>query len=153
MGDVSKFDACMKIAEYAANNFHGRREYEWKVTLGFWALLAAAIAFVQHDPNGLAAKAIPHWFVPASVIGFAFLWRRPTWVANENDKSMAHHFLFEAERIIHDPNYTPSYHPLKITIISVKWWIGFLSDWSPWFQLVTTGFLAAILYLILSNST
>jgi hypothetical protein len=131
---------------------HGRREFEWKVTLGFWAILAAAIAFVQHDQQGIVAKAIPHWFVAVGVVGFAFLWLRPIWVANDNDKSMAHHFLFEAERIMGDPGHGPRPHPSKISVASLKWWAGFLTDWSAWFQLATTSFLAIILYLILPNS-
>jgi len=149
MAEKDKFDACMQIAEYAAKNFHGRREFEWKVTLGFWALLAAAIAFVQHDQQGIVAKAIPHWLVPASVVGFLFFWLRPIWVANDNDKSMAHHFLFEAERILHDPKRTLGHCPPKISVKTIKWWIGFLTDWSLLFQSITTGFLAVILYLIL----
>jgi len=56
MTQKDKFDACMKIAEYAVKNFHGRREFEWKVTLGFWALLVASIAFVRNRPFEAAGE-------------------------------------------------------------------------------------------------
>ena len=145
-----KFDACMTLAEYAAKNFHKRREFEWKVTLGSWALLVATIAFVQQNPQGPVATAVPSWSVFLSVIAFAFFWLRATWVANDNDKSLAHHFLYAAEAMLHDPPLqTLGKRPPKLKIWNAKWWFGFLTDWSPWFQLITTGFLATLLYLVL----
>jgi hypothetical protein len=145
MKDKERFDACMEIAKYGSNNFHGRRNFEWKVTLGYWALLAAAVAFVKQNPTWIEQRPYLLWFAPISVLGFIVFWLRGIWVANANDKALGNHFLFEAEKIIHNPDHMPETHPAKIT--GCRLFIGFLKDWSAWFQIITTGFLALILYL------
>ena len=145
MTPKDRFDACMKIAEYGAHNFHGRRNFEWKVTLGFWALLAVSIAFVKQDPAWMAQRPNLLWFAPAGVVGYIIFWLRGIWVANANDKAIANHFLFEAEKILRHPGHMPVKLPAKIS--GRRWLIGFLTDWSVLFQIITTAFLALIFYL------
>ena len=41
------FDALMALADFRLKRIFNRRDYEWKVTLGLWALLAAGIANPQ----------------------------------------------------------------------------------------------------------
>ena len=47
-----RFDACCKLAEYWSGRHDARREYEWKVALGFWAVILAAVHYAG-DIRGL----------------------------------------------------------------------------------------------------
>jgi len=41
----SAFDALMKLNEFRFQRWQDRRKYEWRISLGVWALLTASIAF------------------------------------------------------------------------------------------------------------
>jgi hypothetical protein len=41
--DAPKFDDCMKLADYWADSYERRRAVEWKVSLGFWAVLLTGL--------------------------------------------------------------------------------------------------------------
>src|SRR5205085_10674015 len=87
MNAKEKFDGCMKIAEFAINNFHGRREYEWKIALGYWTILAAAIASIEKIKSS-----VQPWLIVISSLLFVTLWLRGVWDANANDKNIAFHY-------------------------------------------------------------
>ena len=137
MTDSERIDACMKQADFAFKLFDGRRTYEWKVTLGLWAMILASIAVLKGQP-------LPIWVGPVIVIVYASFWVRGTWVANENDKQMAIHFRTHAEKILLNPKHEVTPSPGKIQ--GVRWLFGFLFDWSRIFQLVTTIILVMLAY-------
>jgi hypothetical protein len=150
MNSKERFEACLKLAEHAQKNFHTRREFEWKVTLAYWALLVAAIASTLHAPIEMAK--LPHsatlFGVWISVLLYAFFWLRGTWVASQNDKLRADHFFNEAEQMIHSDE-KPRHGPPKVTRYSCEWCFGFLGDWAPIFQLMTSIGLASVLCFVL----
>jgi hypothetical protein len=41
--DIKLIDASMKLATFGASRWDARRIYEWRISFGVWALLAAAI--------------------------------------------------------------------------------------------------------------
>jgi hypothetical protein len=82
----------------------------------------------------------------STVVLYAVLWLRGTWVANENDKAISIHFMFAADRIIRDPEFVPTKMPPKVT--GLRWFLGFLTDWASVFQLATSALLVVLLYLI-----
>lgn len=134
-----RFDACMKLVTYGTSRFDGRRQYEWKIRLPFWALLVAADAYL---PRELFAWIV----VPLSAVLYEFLFSRGMWVANENDKAFARHFVLEAQKILKHPDHVPTAPPAKVS--GLRWWFGFLQDWSHQFQLVTTSFLVSLIYVL-----
>jgi hypothetical protein len=142
--DKDKFDGCMKLAEFAIKNFHGRREYEWKITLGYWTILAAAI--VSGDKIKAAVQA---WVVLTSSLIFAIVWLRGVWVANANDKKRAFHYRDSAVTVLNDPEHKVVGEPEPIDCRNSEWWTGFLADWSSLFQLITTSALSIVLYRLL----
>jgi hypothetical protein len=151
MEQKDRFDACLGLAEFSSKNFHGRREFEYRVTLAYWTLLAAAIVVVGHAPDDIP-KSVPRWAAIGSVLAYTFLWVRGTWVANENDRISANHFRNAAEKIIHDPDYVPAEQPTKIGVCDHRWWFGFLGSLPRWFQLLTSAALATILFFAMPIS-
>lgn len=150
MKDVSNH---LRIAEFAQKNFHGRRDYEWKVTLGLWALLATAIVLASERKLTLDHPWSSPMMPVAVVAIFAVLWVRPVWVANENDKRLSHRFLFMSARAL-DPAFRPSLPDGKpIRPRHWSWWFGFVFDWAAIFQIATTAALAVTLASVLETRT
>jgi len=55
MDDTQKqyVDVLSARRAWAWNSFHTRREFEWKVTIGFWTALAASIGFLLTKEAGV----------------------------------------------------------------------------------------------------
>jgi len=135
-----KVEACMKQADYFAARFDGRREVEWKITLGFWVAILASIEILKGK--------LQDWWIPLVgailIFGFSVFWLRGIWVAHENDKRQSFHFRSEAEKVLLDPNH--SIQPTPGCVRGWRRWFGFLLDWSMLFQLVTTLILLFLAY-------
>ena len=69
----------MRMADFCYNQFSTRRSYEWKVTLGFWAVILSSIIISEVQPP-------PLWVAVLIYLLYIFGWLRSTWVANDNDK-------------------------------------------------------------------
>jgi len=138
----------MKQADFCAGRHDARREYEWKVTLGFWALILGAIAFLK---NYISEGHKIDWrLIPIIGVGYAFLWLRGVWVANKNDQLRAFHFRDAAEQTLLDANYKLLASPVKVC--GFKKWFGFLFDWAMQFQLFVTVFLLIVAYYLITNT-
>jgi|SRR2546421_6893355 len=140
MTPYERFEACTRLAEFGATRHDGRREYEWKVTLGLWAAIVAGIATFRGQP-------LPTWLGYVTIVAFAFLWLRGVWVANEKDKTLSIHYRREAEQIIREPT-----HAVASFTDTMPWYkhaFGFLLDWSMLFQVVTTSGLLKLAYLFI----
>ena len=120
MNTKERFDACIKLSEYGVKNFSERRKYEWKIALAFWALLVGAITFLKLNPmpevKHNVFMELSLFTVIVLVFGFSFLWLRGIWVANKNDKSIAHEFFSAAHKILCDPNHIPPPVPEKLRV-------------------------------------
>ena len=142
MGSVESRDrveAYLQLTELSRRLFDGRRQYEWKVTLGFWALLAAAIKLHPKPPlPGLLYLAVP--------LLFGFVWIRGVYVANENDKKMMDFYRDAAQALLSDPSYAVGKPEDKIPLMTCKWWLGFLFSWGTFFEFATSVLLAGIAY-------
>jgi len=147
MSGKEKFDAYMKMAEFGWKSFDGRRQFEWKVTLGFWGLLVttAVFALKLKEPDSLETIAWLKCLVPISVLLHAFVWQRGVWVANRNDKAIAEHFLKAADSVVRDPGFVTDAMPSKLEWKSLKWGFGFLGDWAQLFQVLATVLFAIAL--------
>ena len=51
--EKKQFDALMALADFRLKRIFNRRDYEWKVTLGIWAIMAAGIGQITlwREPN------------------------------------------------------------------------------------------------------
>jgi hypothetical protein len=134
MSPKEQFDACMKLAEFGAARWDARRRYEWSLSVGVWALLAAAIGTLRFE-------VLPIWIgvVAVSLYGWwSFnLWRRNKW-----ERQFMWNFLFEAQRIC-------SKHEIKTVKSDESLWARFfVLDWAVQFQFGATLLLTVVVYLV-----
>lgn len=131
------FDALMKLADFRLSRAFNRRQHEWKVTLGVWALLAAAI--VHPLPNH------KYWIAILVIIislAHIFLWIRVHWITSTTDFRIAFWFAEIAEMKLNlrgSPN--PKDRPKKM--ISCEKWLCFLCEPTCLAQILTTIALAS----------
>ena len=104
MTEKERIDACIELAKFSAQRHDARRGYEWKVTLGFWALIVIAIASRPEWPSS-----VPWWIVPVLNIlaGSIYIrgWLYPLWAANEHDKARYFRFRRNAEAILRNQTF------------------------------------------------
>lgn len=134
-----KINACMAQAEFFDTRFNQRRAYEWKIALGFWAAVLAAIGYIKIPEP-------PVWVGVIAVVLYAFFWLKPVWVANRNDKNAAWHFRTHAEGLLIDAGLQVTACPPKLT--GCKKRFGFLGDWAVRFQIIVTGLLMSLFYVV-----
>ena len=120
----------LQLARYASERLESRQSYEWKLTLGLWAvLLATSYREIAFSASGVATG----WWVLAWAL-FVLLWVRGVWVANCNDKLRAEAFL----RLATGQSAEPYADPPAIAHGDRRWWFGFLGNWSCQFQALAT---------------
>jgi ABC-type multidrug transport system fused ATPase/permease subunit len=140
MASDERFERCMKLADFWAARYYARLQYEWKVTLGLWALLAASASF-------LIDKTIPYllaWAL-AVIVGHAF-WLRGIWTANQRNLITAYHWADQAAAVLDNPHWQIDHAPRTLT--SWERSIGFLGNWSMAFQLGATTILVILGYAL-----
>jgi len=72
MEEKDKFDAYMRQADFNIKRFDERREYSWKVALGFWgAIIGSAAVFGDMNQNFFLLCLVP---VPLIPIFLHFYW-------------------------------------------------------------------------------
>ncbi len=139
MSQNERYKAYLDIAQFAFKCWDARRQYEWKITLAWWALLAVAIA----KKNDLRLE-VPWWILVLVLVLYEFLWRRGVWAANERDKKICFYFRDAADEVLRNPAYVPAETADQRQRIS---WccrsLGFLRTWVTWFDLVVTALLLA----------
>ena len=134
MSQENQADACMRQAEYWYGSYNGRRDFEWKITLGLWGGILAAVNVLIGN-KGLQKLEWWFWIIPFVLHIF---WLRGVWVANENDKRCMQHFQTEAENTVINKLHQVKIKPKKISRKEWKFWLGFILDWSTQFQLLIT---------------
>ena len=144
--DKEEFDACMAQAEFAFKCYDTRRQYEFKLTLGFWTFIALGIGFLREWSIDTA-------FTIVVVVGAAALmvlhavWLSGILRGSSYDKDRAMTFRREAAQIANLTHCLPEWQPTKSKI-----WDGaarhlhlpFLADWALRFQFLTTVILLVI---------
>jgi hypothetical protein len=130
--EKDKFDACLALAEFSGDRFDSRRDYEWKVTVGFWTLLAVSIAFLFEK-----SVRIPWWFIPVIIV-LHCVWLRGVNVGHRNDVRRAFHFRQEAEFCLLHDDHVIVESPAVLQPSELAWWFGFLGNWATLFETLTT---------------
>lgn len=123
MSEKEQFDAFMSLCEFRFNRWANRRQYEWRISVGLWAILVAGMIYIQ-KPSGALLWLLILGLVIA-VLGHAWLWVRWNWISNERDIRTAFFFAEHAERLLRssnapDPGARPEITPEE------KRWYGFL---------------------------
>lgn len=133
MSPKEQFDACMKLADFGAGRWDARRQYEWRLSLGVWALLAAAI-------GTLRVEALPVWIGILAFLLYIW-WGYNLWIRNKWERDFMWNFAHESQRLL-------EVH--KIKVVPPKESLAaqrFIADWSAQFQCGTTLLLIIVGYL------
>lgn len=140
MGDA---DTLVDLAKLAASRHDQRRQYEWKVSFAFWALLVGAVLKRHELVHGL-----PISIGILVVFLYVFVWLRGVWIANHNDKELCDYFREQAVATLSSQGHRVEADiPPMLSAYSVKYWLGFLRDWAMIFHLLVTIALVAIAYV------
>lgn len=139
-----KFDACMKQADFLSQRAYNRQGYQWKVTLGLWAAIAAFASFAWQNHIWV------HWSTLLPVLGaYRFIWLRAVAINTHDDLTRALHFRDQAANILVSDTATILHPPEPTTCKNLRWWFEFLFAWAHLFEFLTTAMLLAGTYLLL----
>jgi len=146
MEDNDRFDALMKLADFFSGRHDARREFEWKVTLGLWAVILGAISYHEklHWPRVLCLPIIPLASVMTFIIYYRF-WLRPLWTKNVLDRDQAFDALEQAKKVLINAGHEPVFRSRSSIDVS---WCLFLKDWSMFFQAIATALLLVVFCVI-----
>jgi hypothetical protein len=149
MTEQEQFDSFMKLAQFCFERWQERRTYEWKVSLGLWAVLIGAPSYLK--AQGVAFS----WWatglvLTGLVIGHAWFWVRNNWISNQMDIKTAFHFVEHAERLLTGSGREPEerLHPEQFRKSCSPF--EFLSYGACQSQVFATAFLAFGLFLVLT---
>lgn len=137
MTGKERLDSCMSLANSSADSFDRRRQYEWKMTIAYWAVIVASFnpSFKTLDVDDNV------WWLSAVI--FVVIWLRGVWIAHHNDKDRYEYFREAAEKLLSDPQMEVRPFDRKIKPYSLRGLFGFLWNWSIFWQaLVTIGLVA-----------
>jgi hypothetical protein len=97
--------ACIDLAGAAQARFVGRRDIEFKVTIGVWTLLAASYVFLR--PESLQNSGA---MVFACILAFSAYawWILGVWKSSQRDKSARDHYLEQADMLLRNAAHAPS---------------------------------------------
>jgi hypothetical protein len=140
-----RFDKCYKLAEFWAGRHDARRSYEWKVALGLWAVILAAIHYAPDIRGGVRWNSCYTLVSLAAVwvIYFRF-WLFPLWQRNKKDSRQAFFYADQAKLSLVNPDHAvQTIEPKDIT----TGFLEFCWDWAPLFHIITTALLLLAFWL------
>ena len=149
MTPKEQFDSCMKLAEFGTARGDARRHYEWKLTMGIWAVLVAAVIYFKVDT-------LPIWPGGLSLFVYA-CWLQGLWRRNASDAEFAWNFVNEAQQLLapHKIKIIKARPDLRIGkgrepgLIAKR--IGFLQNWSLRLEFIYTCGLMGLVYFYSAN--
>ena len=139
MTDKEQFDGFMRVAELRTLRASNRQSYEWRVTLGLWAVITAATIYLKDRP-------VPLWLGASTIVIYAFFWLRPMNVAHWRDNQAAAFYVETALSILATGHKGSS--ASREEIGWVAWLFGFLFEWGCLFQFLSTLVLIYFFYLM-----
>jgi|SRR5208337_4639020 len=145
------FDSYMKLSNFFSSRHDRRREYEWKISFGFWALIAGAIL---KKPKLPVLREHPWAAVVSIILGvvFALTWIRGLYIANEKDKYASFFYSDKAKELFPDPSqYSENIIDKWVKSWKspgCKFWLAFIFKWSSLFHVIVTATLIAVFNLV-----
>ena len=141
-----RFDAHMSIANFRLSRRDTRVSYEWKVTLGLWAVLLAAPLYIHHPPSARVTA----WVLSAAVVSYALFWLRPIYVRMSEDLRAAFHHIEHAEHLLGLRECPPK--PVeRLSTTDRLFQFATFENWGGLFQLVATILLAVLIYWVMQS--
>ena len=149
MNPKERFDAFMKLSDFRFARWANRRQYEWKVSFGLWAGMAAATVALKSTGIWIAIFLVT--ILVAIVPLHAWMWVRWNWQSNERDIRNAFYYAECAQKLLLG-NDAPEPKRGQLTE-SEERGFGFLKAGPCRFQIAATFILAFILavYLIVGG--
>jgi hypothetical protein len=138
------FDALFELYQTAWKQFNERRAYEFKISLTFWAALAAAIAGSLRLKN-LPGSRFTLILVSLFVFALHWIWCRGIGEAQRAERKIAFFYERELQKIAG----VEFDEDLSKFLDSLKGTMGLLTNWTYRFQLGVTAFLG--MALIVAN--
>jgi succinate dehydrogenase hydrophobic anchor subunit len=148
MSSKEKFDALMKLSEFRVARWNVRQGIEWKISYGFWALLAASPLYVRNRPNDFWLAAI----LVTVLVLYIILWIWQIWNRNSADVKKSFEYANAAIGVLQGKTDAMN---LIVPGTEEKWleatdilncgnWKEFFSlrSWAVWFQIATAVTLA-----------
>ena len=90
--DKDRYDACMKLADFATGRWDARRSHEANLSFAIWAMIAAAILCVR-------AEQFP-WGIGAGLVFLHVVWLRATDIRNRSDGRIAWNCVRAADEVL-----------------------------------------------------
>jgi hypothetical protein len=139
MTDKERFDALMKLAELQSSIRDKRREIEWQVSIGLWAITGGAVAYLKgHSVRWslvlLATIALMH----------SWLWIRTNYNSSERDAKQIYYYMEHALLIVHPGSVASPGDRLPSPKFGA--W-AFLKHQPIWFEIAVTPVLGLIVIL------
>ena len=141
MEPKDRFDAYMKLSDFRVHRWDARREFEIKVSVALWALLAATAAVLKVRPDSVLLAAL----LLIVVAGHALFFLVPIWTSNKLDIETAFCYAEMAEREL---SSSIQVRPKPAALRGWSSWKGAASDWGVRFQILTTTILALGVWLL-----
>jgi hypothetical protein len=157
MTDKEKLDSLKSLADYWADSYERRRQVEWKVSLGFWAVILGGI--LKND------KLVEIWSVACVAwsvglwLSYVFIWLVPIQLKNRRDKVLSYYYINQARVLLQLPLLERSEEAgelareIQMHDLSIQsgWyvWTWALRYYSVAFHAVTTAVLLFALNFIL----
>jgi len=136
----------MKLAELKSDIREKRREIEWKVSIGIWAITAAATTYLR----GYSVV----WsliFLALLVAAHAWLWVRTNYNSSQRDSEVIYFFMDHAARIVLPESVPDPGDKQPVFSNERKKW-EFLKHEPIWFEVAAT-ILLGLAVVILSRTT
>ncbi len=137
--DKDQFDAIMRVADFFVHQFNERREYSWRVTIGFWAAIIGSIAVIA--PYRVQVDLWPKIAFGVVVICLHLGWLYGVFCADRTDKVNA--FRLRDKAIV--MMKVEGIEPPKFNADR-----SFISDWTVRFSISTTALLVIAAICVLS---
>jgi hypothetical protein len=147
-----RFEACLKLADFWSGRHDARREYEWKVSLGFWGVLLAAIHYGGDTKKVFPSSPCLLLLTLAGVFLFFLLfWLFPLWQGNYKDQKKWLHYSQQSRELLANPNYVVEAAD-EVKIKAEATFLKFIVDWAMFFQAGTTAALLIVLWRVLNKA-
>ncbi len=139
MTDKERFDALMKLAELQSSIREKRRDIEWRVSIGLWAMTGGAVVYLKGRP-------ILWSFILLGIVVFmhSWLWVRTNYNGSERDAKRVHYYMGHASRIVLPGCVESPGDELPLSKLG-RW--DFLRHEPVWFEIAMTPVLGLLVVL------
>lgn len=144
MNDKDRFDAEMKLSDFWIDRVQSRRNFEWKIALSLFGVLAAATIYLKGriEPNLLVGLLV------TTLLLFAIFWLRPIWLRHERDWRHAFYHKNRAEHVLRPELPAPK---VPKGFSRGERLVGFLGSYAVQFQFLALALLACCIFLLASD--